>query len=61
MVKHIATIEISDGIKTETKDSLQKLKELNIKTYMFTGDKKEHALKIGEKLGIDEIYYECFL
>ena len=56
--KHIATIEISDGIKSETKDSLQKLKELNIKTYMFTGDKKEHALKIGEKLGIDEIYYE---
>ena len=56
--KHIATIEISDGIKNETKDSLQKLKELNIKTYMFTGDKKEHALKIGEKLGIDEIYYE---
>ena len=25
---------------------------------MFTGDKKESALKIGEKLGIDEIYYE---
>ena len=25
---------------------------------MFTGDKKEPALKIGDKLGIDEIYYE---
>ena len=56
--KHIAIIEISDGIKPETKKALNELKKLNIKTYMFTGDKKESALKIGDKLGIDEIYYE---
>lgn len=56
--KHIATVEISDGIKSEAKESLQNLKKFNIKTYMFTGDKKEPALKIGDKLGIDEIYYE---
>ena len=31
---------------------------MNIKTYMFTGDKKEIALSISEKLNIDEVKYE---
>ncbi len=56
--KHIATIQISDEIKNDAFTALQELKKLNIKTYMFTGDKMAHALKIGESLGIDKIYYE---
>lgn len=55
---HIATVDIDDGIKPEAKKVITKLKNLNIKTYMFTGDKKLSALEIGEKLGIDEINYE---
>ncbi len=55
---HIATVDIDDGIKPEAKKVITKLKNLNIKTYMFTGDKKLSALEIGKKLGIDKINYE---
>ena len=56
--KHIASILIHDGIKENAKISIEKLKEYGLKTYMFTGDKKEIALNIGNKLDIDEIQYE---
>lgn len=55
---HIASISIDDGIKDHAKEAITSLKAANIKTYMFTGDKKEVALNIGHKLGIDEIKYE---
>ena len=56
--KHIASITINDGIKDSAKETIDELKKLNIKTYMFTGDKKEIALNIGNKLGIEETKYE---
>ncbi len=56
--KHIASITINDGIKDDALETIQELKSYGIKTYMFTGDKKEIALNIGKKLGIDEIKYE---
>ena len=56
--KHIALIKMNDGIKDNAFETIKKLKEKNIKTYMFTGDKKEIALDIGKKLNIDEIKYE---
>lgn len=56
--KHIASIQINDGIKDNVKETIKKLKKYGIKTYMFTGDKKEVALDIGKKLAIDEIKYE---
>ena len=56
--KHVASITINDGIKDSAKETIDELKKLNIKTYMFTGDKKDIALNIGKKLDIDEIKYE---
>ena len=56
--KHIASISINDGIKDSAKETIDELKRLNIKTYMFTGDKKDIALNIGNKLGIEETKYE---
>ena len=56
--KHMASVVINDGIKENAKDTIKELKNNNIKTYMFTGDKKAVALNIGKKLGIDEIKYE---
>ena len=58
--KHIASITLDDGIKENAYDTIQKLKKQGIKTYMFTGDKKEVALAIGDMLEIDEIKYEMF-
>ena len=56
--KHVASVVINDGIKENAKETINKLKNINIKTYMFTGDKKAVALNIGKKLGLDEIKYE---
>ena len=56
--KHVASITIDDGIKNNAKEAITKLKSYGIKTYMFTGDKKDVALDIGHKLDIDEIKYE---
>ncbi len=55
---HIASIFIDDGIKPHAKEVISALKSYGIKTYMFTGDKKEVALEIGKKLNIDNIKYE---
>ena len=56
--KHVASIFINDGIKENTSDVIKSLQKNDIKTYMFTGDKKDVALEIGGMLGIDEIKYE---
>ena len=56
--KHIASITINDGIKEHAVETIMLLKANNIKTYMFTGDKKYVALTIGKRLGIDKIKYE---
>ena len=56
--KHVASIEIDDGIKDSSLACISELKKANVITYMFTGDKKSQALAIGEKLGIDSIQYE---
>lgn len=53
--KHIASINISDGIKENVIESINDLKNMNIKTFMFTGDKLEVAKEIGNKLNIDEV------
>lgn len=56
--KHTASIYINDGIKENVANMISNLKSSGIKTYMFTGDKKETAIDIGKKIGIDEIKYE---
>ena len=55
---HVASITINDGIKDNAEEAIKYFKDNNIKTYMFTGDKKNIATVIGEKLDIDEIKYE---
>lgn len=56
--KHEASIMLTDGIKNNASEIIRNLKDLGVRTYMFTGDKKEIAIAIGKKLGIDEIKYE---
>ncbi len=55
---HIANITIDDGIKENAKDTILKLKKMGIETYMFTGDKKDIAIEIGNSLSIDHVKYE---
>ena len=56
--KHVASILINDGIKDNAIDNIKLLKDMNIKTYMFTGDKKNVADEIGKKVGIDYVCSE---
>lgn len=56
--KHVASIYINDGIKKESKECIKYLKQNNIKTYMFTGDKKETAKEVGKIIDIDYIKSE---
>lgn len=56
--KHVASIIIDDGIKENAKEVVNKLHKQNIKTYMFTGDKKEVAKDIASKLSIDYVKSE---
>ena len=54
----IGSIILGDTIKEGTKEAIKKLKELGIKTSMFTGDNKNIAKKIGKEIGIENIKSE---
>ena len=51
-------ISLADIIKEGTKDSLDKLKEKNIKVRIFTGDNKRIASKVAEELEIKNVEAE---
>ena len=56
--KIVSSLTINDGIKEGVENTLNELSKKDIETYMFTGDSKENALSISEKLNIDKVYYE---
>lgn len=56
--KIVSSLTINDGIKEGVEKTLKELSKKGIETYMFTGDSKENALSISEKLNIDKVYYE---
>lgn len=51
-------ILISDEIKEDSKETIKKLRDMNIKTTMLTGDAEESALKVQEELQLDNVYSE---
>lgn len=56
--KIVSSLTINDGIKEGVENTLKELSKKGIETYMFTGDSKENAFSISEKLNIDKVYYE---
>ena len=54
----IGNIVLTDEIKSGVKDTISRLSKLEIKTKIFTGDKKEVAIRIAKEIGINEIKYE---
>ena len=54
----IGKIVLTDEIKPKTKETIEKLKKADISCQMFTGDKKEAAIKIANQIGIDKVQYE---
>lgn len=56
--KATAKLELVDGIKKDVKKTINELKKLDIRPYMFTGDNKDIALNIAKKVGIENTKYE---
>ena len=54
----IASLELKDEIKENTKETINKLKNMGINIHIFTGDAKEKTEEIGKILNIENINYE---
>ncbi len=54
----VAKLEREDTIKSNAKETINKLNKLGIKTLMFTGDEEKIAKSIAAKIGISEVKYE---
>lgn len=54
----VARLELLDGIKPNVKKTISQLKRMGIIPKMFTGDSKDIAMKIANKVGIDDVSYE---
>lgn len=54
----LAVIGISDTLKENAKDTIDKLHRLGIKVVMLTGDNEKTAKYIAEQVGIDEVIAE---
>jgi len=56
----LGAFAISDQIKADAKDVIEKLHQLNLKTVMLTGDNRLAASLISNKAGIDNFYANLF-
>ena len=54
----VGNLLLSDEIKANTKETIEKLHKLGVNTKMFTGDKKEIAEKIAKEVGIKAVKSE---
>lgn len=54
----VGSIVLSDEVKPKTKETMERLHKLGIKTKMFTGDKKEIAEEIAKQVGIQSVKSE---
>ena len=52
----IGVIAISDAVKEDSKEAIQTLREMGVRSVMLTGDNEKTALAIGEEVGVDSIY-----
>jgi len=52
------SFDIADTVKPTSREAIQKLRDMGIKTVMLTGDKRETAEKIAAEVGIDTVIAE---
>jgi len=57
--QYVGYIIIEDELKEDSKQAIDDLKRMGVKrTVMFTGDNYHTGLKVGQNLGLDEVYAE---
>ena len=54
----IGLIALADVVKDSTKEAIERLHKLGLKTFMITGDNKKVANVVGEQVGIDDVIAE---
>lgn len=54
----VAALKLIDDVKKDSHKAIEELKNMNIKTFMFTGDNKDVALEIAKRANIDNVKYE---
>jgi copper-(or silver)-translocating P-type ATPase len=54
----IGLVALADVVKESTKDAIERLQKLGLKTFMITGDNKKVAQVVGAQVGIDEVVAE---
>jgi len=54
----VGVIALADIIREESREAIKRLKELNIKPMMLTGDSRQVAGWVAEELGIEEYFAE---
>lgn len=54
----LGIIAVADVIKNTSKEAVEQLKKLGIKTYMITGDNKRTANAIAQQVGIEHVFAE---
>lgn len=54
----VAALKLIDDVKKDSPKAIEELKNMNIKTFMFTGDNKDVALDIAKRTNIDNVKYE---
>lgn len=54
----VAALKLIDDVKKDSPKTIEELKNMNIKTFMFTGDNKDVALEIAKRANIDNVKYE---
>lgn len=56
--RFLGTLAVADTLRPEAADAVRNLKAMGMKTVLLTGDAKNVAEEIGQKLGVDEIAAE---
>lgn len=54
----VALLSISDEVRESSLEAINKLKNMNIRVIMLTGDNEKTALEIAKKVNVDKVYYE---
>ena len=56
--KLVGRIDLKDEVKTGTREAIEEIRALGMKTVMLTGDREKKAREVAEELSIDEVHAE---
>ena len=56
--RFLGTVEVSDVIRSDAHRTIKELRDRGIRSYMLTGDRRDTAERVAEKLGMDDFRAE---